>query len=190
MVDKRSYACSTYVNGRACTNHQRVRRDIIESRLLSGVRDELLSEARVKRVETEIRRRLITSPIDPYADRRRTLSAAVDNMTAAIANGVFSDALKTRLASTEAELASIPVPPTAVEVTDASKRLPEAVARYRAMVSDLGRAPIDVERGREALREILGQVTVSPKGGHLVARMGIKFSLTDGAYKCGSGGRI
>lgn len=190
-VDKRSYACSTYVNGRACTNHQRVRRDIIETRLLSGVRDELLSEARVRKFETEIRRRLITPPIDQHADKRRTLATNVDNMTTAIANGVFSDALKARLASTEAELAALPPPPASVDTNLASRRLPEAVARYRAMVSGLGRAPIDVERGREALREILGQVTISPDGdGHLVARMGLKLAVTDGAFNCGSGGRI
>ena len=69
-------------------------------------------------------------------------------------------------------------------------RLPAAVARYRKMVEDLGDAPVDIERGREALREILGEVQIAPHEGHLVAKMALSIDSQALACGCGSGGRI
>jgi hypothetical protein len=40
------------------------------------------------------------------------------------------------------------------------------MARYRQMMSNLGDAPIDLERAREAVRGLLGEITIVPKDGH------------------------
>ena len=40
--------------------------------------------------------------------------------------------------------------------------VPAAMRRYRAMVADLGNAPIDMGRAREMLREALGTIPVRP----------------------------
>ena len=77
-----------------------------------------------------------------------------------------------------------------VNVDEPLKRLPEAVERYRRMVKGLGTAPINVERGRELLRGLLGQIRVAPRDGYLVAKMGLELQPLSGSSIRGSGGRI
>src|ERR1700757_3751457 len=54
-LDVCSYACSGHWNGRACSNHIRVRRDAIERVILGGIRRDLLAPERVERMAAEIR---------------------------------------------------------------------------------------------------------------------------------------
>lgn len=54
MGDAYKYACSSYVNGAACSNGIRVRRDHAEQVLLAPIRDELLAPDRVKRMVGEM----------------------------------------------------------------------------------------------------------------------------------------
>lgn len=61
--------------------------------------------------------------------------------------------------------------------------------RKRVAKTDLDNAPIDVERGRELLRGLLGEIRSAPRGGCLVAKMGLECQpLLDGSIR-GSGGR-
>ena len=190
MSDKRAYSCSGYVNGRTCDNDRRVSRKIVESRLLAGIRSELLSEARVREFSATIRRRLASPAVDPHAEQRAALSRQIDNLAAAIADGLMSPTVRTRLQAAEAALAALPPPPAVIRVDQAIARLPAAVARYRKMVEDLGDAPVDIERSREALREILGEVQIAPHEGHLVAKMALSIDSQALACGRGSGGRI
>lgn len=84
----------------------------------------------------------------------------------------------------------MPGPPTVARVDDAIKRIPEAMARYRQMVSNLGDAPIDLERARESVRGLLGEITIVPKVGYLVARMGLEVVQPILASNHGSGGML
>jgi hypothetical protein len=45
MADAVKYACSGFVNGHACTDNVRVRRDVLEDRLLHALKTDLLTEA-------------------------------------------------------------------------------------------------------------------------------------------------
>jgi site-specific DNA recombinase len=56
IADSRSYACSGHLNGRACPNTIRVRRDHTEATLLDPIRNELLAPARVQQMGEEIQR--------------------------------------------------------------------------------------------------------------------------------------
>ena len=62
-----SYSCSSYVNGKACSNNVRVRRDQIEKLLLAPVREELLAPKRIERMAREMQR--------DYAARAKALVA-------------------------------------------------------------------------------------------------------------------
>jgi hypothetical protein len=88
------------------------------------------------------------------------------------------------------ELAVLPVPSTVVRVDDVLRRLPEAVKRFRRMAARLGEAPIDVERGRAALKGLLGPIWIAPPDGYLVAKMGLECQPLLGSSIRGSGGRI
>src|SRR5260370_30803723 len=56
IADKYSYACSSFLNGGACTNEVRVNRVSIEGTILNPVRDQLRDPATVKRMATEMER--------------------------------------------------------------------------------------------------------------------------------------
>lgn len=122
--------------------------------------------------------------------RRTGLLAQVDNMVAAIGRGMMSPTLRQRLLEAETELAQLPGPSAVVRMDDVIKRLPEAMGLYRQMVSNLGDAPIDVERAREAVREMLGEITIVPRDGYLVARMGLEVVQPILASNRGSGGLL
>ena len=70
IADARSYACSGHWNGRACSNHIRVRRDSIERVILGGVRRDLLAPERVEQMAKEMRA--------AYVERMREIAARVE----------------------------------------------------------------------------------------------------------------
>lgn len=54
MCDAFKYACSSYTNGRACSNGIRVRRDKLEAALLGPIQAQLREPARIKKVIDEM----------------------------------------------------------------------------------------------------------------------------------------
>lgn len=192
MTNAVSYACSGYVNGRTCDNHLRVRREVIEDRLLAGIRDELLSDSSVARFKARLRQRLKQPVTDPTAKRRQQLQGEVDRICDAIGAGLLSPTLGKRLQAAEAELATLPPPVTkVVKAEDVLRLLPDAIARFRRMVANLGDAPLDPEKARAELRTLLGPILVEPREGHLIAKLGLTLGQPQQAV-CfnGSGGRI
>jgi site-specific DNA recombinase len=163
MKDRFSYQCAGFVNGRVCGNGLRVRREVLEDRLLAGIRTELLSDESVERFKRSIRRALAHRPSDPAATRRKELQARVAHLADAIGQGLLSQALAKKLQDAEAELAALPEPTNVVKVDELLERLPQAVEKYRRMVGRLGDAPINVERGRELLRGLLGDIRIAPR---------------------------
>ena len=172
MADGTKYACSGFVNGHVCTNGIRVRRDVLEERLLKAIKDELLTDAAVD----EFRRR-VTKALrrpDPNLARRRKLDVEIGKLTDAIAQGLISPAVVQRLKVAEAELGGLPLP-TVVDLDAALLALPRAVHRYREMVADLGNAVLsDVETGQGSDpgdgRRDQGYCQLN---GHLIYEMGL-----------------
>jgi site-specific DNA recombinase len=58
LGDREKYVCSSYMNGRACTNDIRVRRDTAEAVVLQRVRDQLREPARVAAMISEMQNHL------------------------------------------------------------------------------------------------------------------------------------
>ena len=54
ISNQRGYACSSFINGNACTNTVRVRRDAVEHAILDPVRKELLARDRAERMAAEL----------------------------------------------------------------------------------------------------------------------------------------
>jgi len=98
MKNKFSYQRGGYVNGKICDNRLGVRRELLQWRLLTRIKSDLLSDDSIARFKQKIRKRMAKT--------------------------------------------------------------------------DLGNAPIDVERGRELLHGLLGEIRIAPRGGYLVAKDG------------------
>ena len=59
MADTRAYCCSGYINGRICSNGIRVKRKIVEARLLEGIQNDLLTDDAI----FEFKRRIVRLPM-------------------------------------------------------------------------------------------------------------------------------
>jgi site-specific DNA recombinase len=160
MADATHYSCSGYVNGRVCANGQRARRDVLESKLLIGIKTTLLSNKSVEAFKGKMLRVLRKPGAD--VNRIPKLEREVANYVDTIGQGLRSAALLERLRTAEAELERLREHAKVVDVKGIMKLLAVAIGRYRAMVEDLGNSGIDMQRARETLREMLGIIPVRP----------------------------
>jgi len=110
VVNRTSYGCSGHTNGRLCSNNLLVRRDVAETLLLAGIRDDLLTPC----IEIEARRRIakkLAERTKPNTEsvRRIELQSEIINLADAIASGLLrsSPAFADRLARAERELARL-----------------------------------------------------------------------------------
>jgi site-specific DNA recombinase len=76
IADQRSYGCSSFHGGRACSNSVRVRRDRAEAVLLDPTRRDLLSPERVERMAKEMQ--------VSYIDHVRTMLTRVEERPQAL----------------------------------------------------------------------------------------------------------
>jgi hypothetical protein len=67
IADGRSYACSGYLDGRICSNKIRVRRQVVEDRLLAAIKRDMLTDGAIAEFKRRLRRAL---------DRRIRMSSA------------------------------------------------------------------------------------------------------------------
>jgi DNA invertase Pin-like site-specific DNA recombinase len=169
MADARAYACASYLNGHACTNHIRVRRIWAEDRILDSVRRDLRDPEVIAEVERRVIRALARPTPEPDTGRRiADLQRQVGNLADAIAlDGLKgSVVLAQRLAAAEAELERLQREARAGEQlsTSVGRMLPRVGERYLAIVERLvEHLAYDPEHARPALVEAIGErITLTP----------------------------
>ena len=172
IVDATHYGCASYTNGgkAACGNRVRVRRDVVEERLVATMRDDLLTADAVAGVMRELRkvsaeRRSKSDNAEQEREaRRKRLEQEVANLTDAIASGALrsSPAIATRLAQAETELRDLtPAPrrPTA----DVVDLLPRAESAYRKLVQELPqKMQREPDMARSLMRRVFRSITLRP----------------------------
>jgi hypothetical protein len=72
IANARSYACGGHRDGRACTNDTRVRRTVVEKKILGPIHDELLAPERVARMAIEMQQ--------GYSEHLRQTEARAEKM--------------------------------------------------------------------------------------------------------------
>ena len=111
MAGAKHYACASRTNGgtHACTNNLRVARSVAESKLLARIKAELGSPEYLDEFKRAVRQAL-TDARDACAAHRQArakrlaeLSGEIEHMVAAVAAGLLSPALTTRLEAAESE---------------------------------------------------------------------------------------
>jgi site-specific DNA recombinase len=136
LVNLRSYACASYVNGRACSNGIHVRRDLVQDRLLAGVRETLSRNDVLDELERRVRKALAAGrKVKPDLKRIADLKGQLDNLVNAIAGGGMrtSAALGRKLTEVETELGLLeavkPEPAVVPLVANLRGRVKAALAR-------------------------------------------------------------
>ena len=169
------YGCTAHKDRGAtvCAGIYVSRRDA-EMRLLSTLRDDLLSPSAVASIQAEVSRLVRERSADAMRDRQAsqaklsTLDRDIGNLVDAIAVAGMSDTLRKRLAETEAERSRLQIAVSAVTHPD----IPSILTRYRALLADLPAAlKREPGKARAALREILGEVRLFAKGPEVWSEM-------------------
>ena len=199
-----SYACSSYVNGRACTNNLRVRRDQVERLLLDPDRERLLAPDRVNRMARQMQR-LLADRARAQNERATTESTELQELDARIAR------LRARRATgdpdmTDDELAAaidraaekrrrlLHAPDVSEHAGKLVTALPNAAELYRRQIAvGLDGNPREAAEARRILREILGgKVPLARRGRELWAQIELRPEalLLRAEGTCGSGGPL
>jgi site-specific DNA recombinase len=201
IADARSYACSGHWSGGACSNDIRVRRDAIERVILGGIYRDLLEPERVARMATEMRA--------AYAERMRAVAARaadlpreLEELDARIMRlrerlkagdpDLTPDELQAAIDRAEAKRRQVfELQPTERENARVLALLPRTAELYREQIDQgLGGDPAASAKARTILREMLGEIMLSPgEGGSLWAEYAMQPAALLMGAGAGTGGR-
>jgi site-specific DNA recombinase len=172
-IDRYRYGCNVHADRgpTVCSNPAKVKRQLLEQRLIEEIRAELLLPDAISEMKSMAKQIALATQkesrggVAGKAKRLAVLSAEIKRLVEAIATIGVSSALAERLSAAEAEHAQI-----SAELSRAKRgepppdQLVEAlVARYQRLVSDLDEVIGDVhhrERARTVLAGLLGPVVV------------------------------
>lgn len=205
IADSKSYSCSGYLNGRACSNSTRVRRAQAEAVLLEGLRGGLLAPDRIEKLVGQIRAAAaeqerknavnVTSAPKELTD----LDARIARLRERMRRGdpdMTADELQHTIELAEAKRSEIiERQPAAKHAANVERLLPQAakLAREWLEAAMRGSAPVS-PRARPMLRDLFGgQIRLAPgaEPGSLWAAYQLHPGvLLRGTGTYGSGGRI
>lgn len=195
-VNAYRYGCAaSHDRGQSVCKGVMAGREATDSRLLSTIRDGLLSPASVAKFQAEVKRIRAAGSADADNLKRREweLEREIINLTNAIASCGLSDALRARLVATEDELRLIRASRSHVRPAGDAGTV---MAGYRRILADLpGNLRKDTSRAREALRAVLGGIRLVQEGNEVWAEITARrdrllMAAGGGVYGCGSGGAI
>jgi DNA invertase Pin-like site-specific DNA recombinase len=170
VILKDRYGCLNHHRRGSCDNGRTIRRPVIEQRVLSGLTDRLVSAEAVaeavrayhQEMNRQNHKRRAQTDTDRHALSK--IERAITGIMAAIEDGMYQPAMKTRMAELEREKSEIEA-----RLSDARPDLPDVnpnVAEiYRRKVTRLAEALADSQAGQEAasaIRSLIGNVMLTP----------------------------
>lgn len=185
-----------------CRNSITVSRHIVEERLLSGIKTQLLDPGNLKKFKQAATNLIEKHNADGHAEQlRKQLRAAQrvrDNLLTAIKQGVVTATTKDAMVDAENEIAELSERIAKAEKWQVSGILPRAVERYQEAVENLEKTLAGhVEPAREILRSLIGErIRIHRRGEHLEAEIPhhvpvmLAMSLNDRFDSGGCGGGI
>lgn len=173
IADARSYACSSHLNGAACTNKMRVRRDTLERKVLEPVRAELLDPDRVRRMVDHMQRQF--AALTREAAQRRLdvpaelgqLDARLERLRERLRKGdpdLTDDELQAAIERVQAKRQELSLAQSTDESAKVLAMLPRAAELYRRQIdAGLEKDPELAQKARLILRELLGPIQLRPE---------------------------
>lgn len=184
IVDRYRYGCSHAKERGTCSSTVKVPRRDAEAAMLAGVREQLLGDDAMRRLQRAVAAKLRQAQAGPDALRAGLAKAERerDNLMAAIRAGIITPTTKAALEAAEREVAHLQreishaAPPATL--------IPQLRDRLRRMADDLADVARRKPAAREALRQLIGQATVRKANGAVVAEIAPSSSLTVVAGAC------
>ena len=181
VVTKNVLMCFNTRNKETCTNRRRVRRDDIEGRVLSAMRQQLLAPGRLQRFTAgyseamEEWRREQRAGAAGHKHELATVDRRIREIVNAISDGFRSDALRAELLNLEDQRSALVA---RASVPEASVRQPNLGERFRKALEAIAG---DVAAGR--IRRFIEQVSIGP--GDAKLRVLVNLQLADAIDGCG-----
>ena len=188
----KDYGCSSQGNGRDALCDQRImiKRADVEQKLLSGIKDQLLDPSVIKEVTKQIRaeaRRLTRSPTTTASVLLKKLDRQINDLAETICEVGKSDILTAKLKKLETERQSLKAKSSS---STTCKLIAGTAEKWREIVGNLEdlrhyATPDEIDSARQALHEIVGEVSVVEKGTHVFAqtKLNENMGLNGGAEK-------
>ncbi|WP_180899768.1 recombinase family protein [Martelella soudanensis] len=164
------FACSNHISKGTCSNSRTIRQDELESRVLSGLKDRMMSpeiaaEAmRAYAEETNRLNRERRSNADVWQVELAKVDKQIAQIVEAIADGMYHPSMKEKMTGLEtrkSELTSL----LADAPDDKPDLLPTASAIYAKKVAKLAQAlnrPAERQEAAETLRGLIEKISLTP----------------------------
>lgn len=206
MGDAYKYACSSYTNGRACSNGIRVRRDKLEAAILGPIQSQLREPERIKKMALEMQT-FLAQELQERADKSaevprelQELEARLERLRRRLADGdpdITPDELQAAIERAEAKRRQLQLGlsnPVHMASAQVLSIVPRAAALYDQQISrGLDGDPEASTDARLLLKDLIpNRIRLSPKAdGTLWARFDLHpAALLSIAGERGRGDRI
>lgn len=186
IIDRYRYGCATHKDRgpSVCANAFKIARDRVEPVLLAGIREQLLSDAVMRRNERDLVAMMKTSAPDLDAVRSRIASAerVHANIVAALRAGIITPTTRAELITAETQVAAAKASAAEAARYQPAQIIPRARERWRALVADLEHAR-DVHELRSAVQALIGQsIVLREESGEVFAEIdGCQINMVAGA---------
>ncbi|ABV92145.1 recombinase [Dinoroseobacter shibae DFL 12 = DSM 16493] len=180
QVGSQFYGCASVRNKGTCDNRLTIRREDLEARILSGLKEQLLQPdliAEYVRAYQEEFNRLAGTVRKERAQNARKLAAVnrqIDQIVDAIAQGMFHISMKDKMTALEAEKLRLEQELRETEEESPVLIHPGLADRYRAQVESLEGALADPQRSVEAadaIRSLLSEIRLVPEADGLTIEL-------------------
>ena len=172
IIGKDRYGCATRRGKGTCDNGRSISRQHIEARVLSGLRERMLTpelvQAAVSGFEKELANhaRLAGTERLQITRELEQIDRGLKRVMQAIEEGEWSETLKTRLKELEGKKASLTVRLKNLDAPAPARLHPNAAAIYRTKVADLqtalGGTDIHGIEAAAVLRQLIEKVVLTP----------------------------
>ncbi len=173
QVGKHYYGCSATRNKGTCTNRRTIKREVLEDRVLSGLKDQLLHPDLIaeftKAYQEEFNRLTSQSTRDKAKIEQELtkITRQIDRIVDAITEGMFHESMKAKMDSLEDRKAALEADLANADPTRSVMLHPNLSEVYRAKVANLTTALPDPTTRAEAttiIRSLLEEIRVIPDG--------------------------
>ncbi|WP_425044985.1 recombinase family protein [Primorskyibacter sp. S87] len=180
IVGKTHYGCANARNKGTCDNRLTIKREDLEGRVLSGLKDQLLHPDLIAEFVTAYQaeyNRLAAEVIKGKANVERELAKVIkqiDKIIEAITEGMFHSSMKAKMDTLEARKAELEVELVSCETEPPVLLHPGLAEVYRETVANLSAALNDPATKTEAttiIRSLLSEIRLIPEGDDLAIEL-------------------
>ncbi|MHB2264578.1 recombinase family protein [Aliihoeflea sp. PC F10.4] len=169
------FACSNRITNKSCTNSRTILRDELETRILAGLKDRLMSQElaaqamRAHAQETNQLNRERRANGEAWAVELVKVEKQIAQIVEAIADGMYHPSMKEKMSGLEARKVELSELVAELPADLSPDILPSVSAIYAQRVAELTEAlnnPEERQRAATALRALISKIVLTPGPEH------------------------